>query len=242
MKTAQRHQLKTNEVAEQITRAREYLTGHGSQLTWFAGAVLVLAILVGGFYAWRQGTQERAGAALAEAMTVADAEVIEPGSNQLPSTGSFFSTEARSEAAIKKFQDVIREYPSSRAATSAKYQAASLLASTGKRQEAEQYFREVMTGDSGIYGRMARMALAELQVADKKYDDAIATFRELAGNAQTDLPVDGVLMHLARAYQSAGKKTEAAQTYQRIVTEFPDSIYASDAKKSADELKSSAAS
>ena len=39
------------------------------------------------------------------------------------------------------------------------------------------------------------------------------------------LPVDGVLMQLARAYEKAGKAAEARTAYKRVVDEFPDSLY-----------------
>jgi len=40
-----------------------------------------------------------------------------------------------------------------------------------------------------------------------------------------------VLMQLARAYIKAGKMQEARSTFKRVVDEFPDSTYASDARQ-----------
>jgi TolA-binding protein len=237
MKTAQRHQLKSNEVAEQLARASEFVAGRSTQLAWAVGAVIGVAILIGGIVAWRQGTQERAGAALAAAMSVAHAQVIPPGSGKLPEPNSFSSESARADAAVQKYREVIQQFPSTSEAMTARFEAAALLTSVGKTQEAEQYFREVMSGDSGIHGRMARMALAELQVRSGKYDDAISTYRDLAARKDDDLPVDAVLMQLGRAYELAGKRAEAVQTYQRILNEFANSIYVGEARKAADALK-----
>ena len=128
------------------------------------------------------------------------------------------------------------------AAQTARFQAASLLASLGKPAEAEQLYRQVAAGDSGIHGRMARMALAELQVRSGKYDEAIATFQDLAARKDSDLPADGVLMQLGRVYELAGKRAEALQTYQRIVSEFPNSLYASEAQRAVEALKTGTAS
>jgi TolA-binding protein len=243
MKTSERHQLKANPVAERLAVASAWLSERGARVAWTAALVLVLAVAIGVFWAWRQRAQERASALLAEAMVITDAQIVEAGSGTFPATTNTYPTErARSEAAVAKFQAVLQEYPSSRAAVTARYELASLLVSLGRPQEAEQQYRELADSDRGIHGRMARMALAELQVNAGRYDEAIQTYRDAAARKDEELPVDGVLMQLGRAYTLAGKRAEALQTYQRIVSEFPDSIYAAEAKRVAEELKAQAAS
>ena len=90
---------------------------------------------------------------------------------------------------------------------------------------------------NGLYARMARLGLAEVQVRQKKYEPAINTLKDLSTSAKDELPLDGVLMQLGRTYALAGRKAEAVQTYQRLTTEFPASAYAGDAQKELDSLK-----
>ena len=92
---------------------------------------------------------------------------------------------------------------------------------------------------SSIYGRMAALAVADLQLATGAHDLAIATFREFSTRKDADLPADGILMQLGRAYRLAGKKAEALQTFTRVADEFPQSIYLGEAKREADALKAS---
>jgi len=80
---------------------------------------------------------------------------------------------------------------------------------------------------SGLYAEMARMGMAETQAAAGQYDKAIAVYKDLSARKDGDLPVDGVLMQLGKAYARAGKPAEARQAYQRILDEFPQSPYAS---------------
>ena len=87
---------------------------------------------------------------------------------------------------------------------------------------------------------MARLALAEIDVQEKKYDAAIAALREMSLDATGDMPVDAVLVRLGRACRAAGKTTEARQAFERVATEFATSPYAADAKKELDGLKSGA--
>ena len=84
---------------------------------------------------------------------------------------------------------------------------------------------------------MAKLALAQCDVQDKKYDAAIATLRDLSLDAKGDLPVDAILLQLGQAYVAAGKTTEARQAFERVTTEFATSPYAADAKKQLDALK-----
>jgi outer membrane protein assembly factor BamD (BamD/ComL family) len=51
------------------------------------------------------------------------------------------------------------------------------------------------------------------------------------------VPVDGVLMRLGRVYLDAGKKSDAEQTFNRLVEEFPDSPFSGDARRELDQLK-----
>ncbi len=245
MKTTERHQLKTNEVAEQVKRAYDWSSVHGSTLAWAIGALVTIVLVVAGIAGWRGRSLDRAGAALAEAMTIAEAPVQpppEPGTPPRPAQpGSYPTPEARSEAAIKKFLEVGAAYPSTVAGRTARYEAGVLLNALGRRKEAEVQFREV-SQDSGVYGRMSRLALAELQVSAGAYDDAINTYRDLAARKDGDLPVDALLVQLARVYELAGKNAEAIQTFERVLAEFPDSAYAAEARRAADGLKARAAS
>ena len=105
--------------------------------------------------------------------------------------------------------------------------------------EAEQRYQEVVTkaGPSSIYGRTARLGLANAQLAQGKNDAAVATFKDLSTDSDSQLPLDGVLMQLGRACMQAGKRDEATRAFTRVVDEFPQSLYASEAKEKILTLK-----
>ena len=52
-----------------------------------------------------------------------------------------------------------------------------------------------------------------------------------------EVPIDGVLLRLGRVYVDAGKKSDAEQTFNRLVEEFPDSPFSADARRELDQLK-----
>jgi TolA-binding protein len=68
-------------------------------------------------------------------------------------------------------------------------------------------------------------------LAGGKVDDAIKAFSDLSAERDGVLPVDGVLMQLARAYLKAGKTQEARATFKRVVDEFAQSPYAAEARQ-----------
>jgi TolA-binding protein len=90
---------------------------------------------------------------------------------------------------------------------------------------------------SNIYGQMARLGVAEAQARAGQYEQAINTFKELSLRKDGPLPVDGILMQLGRAYLDAGKRTDAQQTFNRLVEEFPESPYTGDARRELENLK-----
>jgi TolA-binding protein len=84
---------------------------------------------------------------------------------------------------------------------------------------------------------MARLGRAEAQARSGQYDQAITTFKELAQHKDGPLPVDGILMQLGRTYLDAGKRADAQQTFNKIVEEYPESPFTSDARKEIETLK-----
>ena len=74
-------------------------------------------------------------------------------------------------------------------------------------------------------------------MAQGKYDNAISIYTELSRDPNSQIPVDGVLMQLGRTYTRAGRKEEAAGAYNRIISEFPQSIYGADARRELETVK-----
>jgi TolA-binding protein len=247
MKAKERHRLKENELAHSLAIARGYVEPRRRQVT----AALILAVLlvigITAFFIIREQTQARGSELLADAMVALNAQVVPPApkpeSGAEPpafatQAGTFPTEQAKLQAALPKLKAAADAYPDSRAGITARYHLGASLAALGRHQEAIQAFDEVIRrAGNDVYGRMARLGKAEAQVQAKQHDAAITTYKELAGNKDGDLPVDAILMELARAYVAAGKTEEARKTFTQIVDEHPESPYAADARKERDQLK-----
>ena len=245
MKTTERHDLKHNEVADTLQGAYLQLERNRKTIAAVAGGVLAVAAIWGGYSYFAAQKEAKAGALLAQALVDrrgpgrARPSRRRPDRRRPPPRQARYPTEAaKLDATVPKYLAAADAYPGTQAGISARYHAAAALTAQGKPADARTQYEAVIAADGrGLYGRMARLGLAELDVKAGKFDPAIATLRELSLDARGDLPVDAVLVQLAQAYVAAGKKTEAQQALARVTTEFATSPYASDAKKLLETIK-----
>ena len=244
MKSTERHKLKENEFARSVARARDVMETNKNDIARLAVAAVVIVAIVAGYSWWRQSRNAKAGAALAQGLAIYEAPVMvpeapKPGSPMpIQQPGTFQSEQAKLEAALPKLLDAANQYPNSDAGIAARYYAAAVLSALGRYAEAEQRFQEVANkAGSKLYGRTARLGMAEAQVAQRKFDPAITIYREMSSDTKADLPADGVLMALGRACAQAGRKDEAARAFTRVVDEFPRSPYVADARRELEEVK-----
>jgi predicted negative regulator of RcsB-dependent stress response len=237
MNKAERERLKHNETADAIAATTVFVAAHGRTLALGAVAVVLLIGVVVGYGAWKARAEERAQALLQAAIDTAAQPVEAPAAGAAPAEGTFATEADRTNAVIDKLRAVADSHPSTEAGLQARYYAASLLAEANRLEEAAAAYQAVVSqGGSSITGRMARLGLASVQVRSKDFESAITTFQSLSAPG-SELPADGVLMHLADAYVQAGRPAEAIETLKRIVNEFPQSPYASEARQRADALQ-----
>jgi TolA-binding protein len=244
MKSKERHKLKENEFARTVAHASDFMQTRGREVTTYVTVVVVALLLAGGFALWRQTRNAKANTLLASALAVEEAPVVAPSApapgSPIPvqQAGTYATEQAKLEAALPELMKAADGYPSTDAGITARYHAAGALASLGRYAEAEQRYQEVVDkAGSRVYGRTAKLGLADVQVLQGKYDNAIKIYQEVSTDSKSQLPLDGVLMQLGRAYMKAGKKTEAAHAFTRVVEEFPTSAYAAEARREMAEAK-----
>jgi predicted negative regulator of RcsB-dependent stress response len=248
MKTAQRHQLKEDDLLVALDRSRGLFVENQRSIALVAGILAIAGAVVGAYLFWQHTVNEKAAALFADAVVTASAPVAPPTPTTPPAPGTpappppppnaFPNEQARTTAALQKFDAAAKAYPSTPAGVAASYRAGTLLVENGKLGDAQTRFTDVMARDgNGLHGQMARLAIAAIQVETKQYDQAINTLQAMTQRTDGDLPVDGILMELGEAYRRAGRLPEAVRAYTRIVDEFPKSVYTADARRQLDELK-----
>jgi hypothetical protein len=238
MKRTERHHLKEHELDVLARQARDAVQGRKREMTFGLAAIVIVGAALLGYVAWRDRINTRADAVLAAAVTTMETRVGAPIAPGTPGAGPSFPTErARSEAALVKFKAAADAYPDSDAGVFARYREGALQIELGNQAAAIAAYQQVIAraGDR-VYGQMARLGLAEAQAKGGQYDQAINAYKELAQLKDGPLPIDGVLMQLGLTYRDAGKSTDAHQTFNRIVAEFPESPFVAEAKKQIEGL------
>lgn len=233
MKSEQRHKLKQNEFALQVAKATEALGTYRNQIVFGVVGIVAVVIIASAWSWWSGRTAAKADALLSAAMQIYDAPIVPaptvPGAQQ--QAGTYPTEQARTDAALAAFQQVVDQYPSTTAGVAARYHHAASLAATGKYAEAITGFEATLAAaDNPLFQATAKLGLAEAAVASGQVDRGIQTLEELAADRDGVLPVDGVLMQLAKAYQKAGKAAEAKTAFKRVVDEFPDSLFVPQAR------------
>jgi tetratricopeptide (TPR) repeat protein len=248
MRRTERHHLKENELVHTIESTRAFIETRQRQIVGAALALVVLALVVGGVLMYRRQSQSKGQELLAEAMVALNARVVPAGAGDaadlpaaasLGATGTFATEAAKLNAAVPKLKAAADAYPDTTAGITARYHLAGALAALGKHQDAIQAYDDVArrAGNSSLYGRMARLGKADTQAHAGQLDAAIAAWKDMTAANASDLPVDAILMELARAYVQKGNTEEAKKTYTQLVDQHPDSPYTAEAKAELENLK-----
>jgi len=240
MKASERHRLKDNDLATLAQNVQHTIETRKREVGGILIGVVVIVAIIIGYSAWQSRLESRASAALASAMATLDTPAGPQPDEQNPQPGPRFATEReRDEEALAKFKAAADEFGSTDAGQLARYREGSLLLSLARPAEAVTAFQQVADANDEILGQMARLGLAEAHAQAGDYDQAIAVYQELSASATGPVPVEGVLMQLARAYRSAGRTEEARQTFTRVVDEFTASPYRPEAQRELQMLEQS---
>ena len=187
--------------------------GKGRNILYGLGALAVLAVLIGIFFAWNRRSDAAAQNALGKAIETSQAQV---SASPPPAgfTGKSFKTEReRAEAAITEFQAVADKYSNPTKDKARYFVAVNRLKID--RAAAITELDELSKSD-GEVGTLSKFALAQAKTDDGKLDEAVALYNELNGLSNPILAKDTINFEIAQIYQKQGKTNEAADIYFNI--------------------------
>lgn len=222
-----RKDIKRDEFANAVGRSFEFAEIHSRQLLLMLGAVL-LAVLVGilAFF-YVNHRSDLANQALAKATKVYNAPVDPAGAKPNDPREPSFATEAARQARARQLLERLRsDFRFTDAADVASIYLAALDASSGKLAEARQLWNDFVKkhGDH-VLAAQARIDLMDLDRSQGKGNEVAQRLREMLDQSDAPLPQDAVLYELATTLEQLNRNQEAAQTYQKLVDEFPQSPY-----------------
>lgn len=240
MKHSEKEHLKENEVATALAVAGQ----NRSSLMAIGAAVLVVLVAIGGFVTWQRNQDSAVSGLLADAMVTYEAPVQAPvpgdtGSTAAPTQmpGTYPTEKAKLEVALPKFLAAAQSSPGSTPGRLARLNAASVLVALGRFDEARTHYEQLATG-TDIVASGAALGKAQAQIRAGQFDPAIESLKTLSAQPTGKLPIDGVLMELARAYRLSGKVDDARKTLTEIVEKHAESPFVTEARAELEKLKS----
>lgn len=240
MKHSEKEHLKENEVATALAVVGQ----NRSSLMAIGAAVLVVLVAIGSFVTWQRNKDSAVSGLLAEAMVTYEAPVQAPvpgdtGSTAAPTQmpGTYPTEKAKLEVALPKFLAAAQSSPGSTPGRLARLNAASVLVALGRFDEARTHYEQLATG-TDIVASGAALGKAQAQIRAGQFDPAIESLKTLSAQPTGKLPIDGVLMELARAYRLSGKVDDARKTLTEIVEKHAESPFVTEARAELEKLKS----
>ena len=239
MKHSEKEHLKENEVATALAVAGQ----NRSRLMAIGAGVLIVLVAIGSFVTWQRNKDSAVSGLLADAMVIYEAPVQAPvpgdtGSTAAPTQmpGTYPTEKAKLEVALPKFLAAAESSPASTPGRLARLNAASVLVALGRFDEARTHYEQLTTG-TDIVASGAALGKAQAQIRAGQFDPAIESLKTLSAQPTGKLPIDGVLMELARAYRSSGKVDDARKTLTEIVEKHAESPFVAEARAELEKLK-----
>jgi TolA-binding protein len=233
-----RKEIKRDEFASAMGRGVEYAESHVRTIVYAVVGVLLLAALGVGIYYWRSHHADDAGQALAKAVKVYQAPVVATGAKPNdPTAPSFPTQEAHRAAAKKELEKVRSDYGSSDAADVAGLYLAQIAAEEGKLADARKLWQGFVDDHpKHMLAAEARLNLLQLDRQQGKPEEVIKELRAMLEKGDNPLPQDVLLHELGATLEQVKRPLEAAQAYQRIIDEFPQSPYRTEAQQKVSAL------
>lgn len=228
-----RKEMRRDEFADVVGKGVEYAETHTRAILYAVGAFALVALLAGGIYVFLSHRTDRANEALGHALKVYTAP-IDAGAPKPddPQTPSFASEAARKERSRKLFAAVRDDYGSTDAADVAGLYLAQMDAEEGKLADARKVWEAFVKEHQGhMLAGQAQLNLLSLDRKEGKGQEVAQKLRSMLEDAEPALPQDVILFELGDTLEQLGQKPEALLQYQRILDEYPQSPYHSEAQQ-----------
>ncbi len=117
---------------------------------------------------------------------------------------------------------------------------AQKYADRGMYADAEKYFQKVLAADpdnAQKFGLQAMMAMGDVKMRDKKYDDAYAIFNNVLKKFATSESAPEAQIYAAIALRQKGDTTGAIKAFEAFIKAYPTSEDTAYAQKQIERLK-----
>ncbi len=208
-KAAKQEITEPDKIQVLLGQVRDYVLTHKRNIAVATTIVLAVFVLIGGWAYYRQ-TEET------KAMNLYNKAVMDTIRIRMAGQDA--------TAAVKPLQDVMEKYPSTEAATLARYRIGNAYLNAGQIDAALKAFQGYLKEKSGeneltvlVYNGMGNCYEVK-----KDYKNALVQY-EMALNAKAGKPFAGdILANLARTYEAMKDNKKAVEYYQKSMDKTND--------------------
>ncbi len=219
-----RKQMKQDEFVSTMDKLIRQFGGYWKPALAILGAVLVAVFIWWTFGQWSGSRVDAASARLNEVITAYQEAVTQDGSGDL----------AEAEAG---FAEVIEEYGRTPQADVARLFQARIELGRGETDSARATLVQLVNRHKGdVIGRLAALDLVRLRTASGQGAEVAAELEKMVVGRNTQLPRDVALFELGEVFIAEQKPDQAREYFQKLVDEFPESGYVTQARQRLGEL------
>jgi predicted negative regulator of RcsB-dependent stress response len=229
-----RKELKQDRIHDAIEHSAEAVYSH-KQVALVV--VLVVGVIAAGYGVWSVYIDRRTASASAAFDTAMKAYTGHVGAADPaePGEASYSDEAARSNDAEAKFTAVADKYPNTSPGRLARYYAALCLEDLDRQNQALEQLKRITSGSDKELASMAEYQTAVIYERTGKTDDAVKILRGLADKPSVFVPRPLALLELGGALRQTNPK-EAANIYQQVKKEYPESAISEEADRGLDTL------
>lgn len=220
-----RKQLKQDEFVSIADTAFRWLSGNWRPVVIGVGAVSVVALLWWAGDRWSSSRSDAASYALYQALP------------ETPGGLTAGDSSGDAEDAKSKLSEVIERHGRSDQADVARVYLARLHVEEGDRETGRDLLVDVVSRHSDdAIGRAATLDLVHLRIASGQEAEVAQELESMVTGTDRRLPKDVALHELGELYLRQTDADRAREVFQKLVEEFPESPYLSQARQRLGEI------
>jgi tetratricopeptide (TPR) repeat protein len=221
-----RKSIKQDEFIEAAFDAGAWIEKHWRTVAACVGAALALVLILAAWSWWGGRRDEEVSRLLSEGLYLYSGQQDAAGTAAKAATPGGHYAEA-----LPLFEKAARLGKKSARGRAAEFYQGTCLIRLGRTAEATPILEEVAgSAADRALADAARVILAEAYAKAGDVEKAAAAYRKLSDATGAMFPPDVALLQLARLYEERGRAQDARQVLQEILTKYPQSASASEAR------------
>jgi len=225
--------LKQDKFAVEVEHTVDYFAAHRKQAVRYGGIALAVILVASAVYYYRSSQHTVRQQMLGEGIALVSAPV---GVATPPPGGgpTFSDNAARDSAVAKAFTKISTDYNGSEEGYIAEYFLAGKAVDAGKLDDARKKYQDVADHASTNYGSLAKLALAQIDLAENRGADAEKLLKDLMDHPTDLVSKAQATIAYAKAIapahpedarklllQIAGDRSDASQIALTAMNELP---------------------